>query len=63
MNYTKELIDNLSDYDLQCLEHDNEVDYLDDLTASDYLKNVDTWCNEELKKRNLPKLPRLNGFN
>lgn len=63
MKYTNKLIQKLSDYDLQCLEHDNEVDFIDDLSASDYIQNVYKWCNEEMKKRNLEKLPRLNGFN
>jgi hypothetical protein len=63
MKHTKKSIKKLKDYDLQTLEHDNQVDLIDDLTSSDYLHNVYNWCNEELLKRNLEKLPRLNDFN
>lgn len=63
MKHTKKSIQKLKDYDLQTLEHDNQVDLIDDLTSSDYLHNVYNWCNEELEKRSLEKLPRLNDFN
>lgn len=63
MKYTKEKIKTLTDRQIQCLEHDSEVDAIRDLSGSLYLSNLNKWAREELKKRNLKELPRLNGFN
>ena len=59
---TKQEVEKLSDKDLLELEHDNEVDLLDDLSFTKILYDIDKWTNEEIEKRGLTKLKRLNGF-
>jgi hypothetical protein len=63
MEYTEKKIKALSNKELQYLEHDNSVDCINDLSGSLHFFKIYNWVKAEMKKRNLKKLPKLNGFN
>ncbi len=52
----------LNDKELLEKEHDLEVDIIHDLSGNLELDNIYDELVKEIKKRNLIKLPRLNGF-
>ncbi len=58
----KEEIKKLSDKDLLEMQHDTEVDCVNDLSLNREILTLYKLLNEEIKFRNLKELPRLNGF-
>ena len=58
---TKE-IKKLNDKELLELEHDTEVDCINDLSGNLEIFKLHKSLIEEIENRKLDKLPRLNGF-
>lgn len=61
MDVTKESVKLLPDRKIQELEHDLLVDFIDDLSGSTHLSTQYELVKKERQRRNLKKLPSLNG--
>ena len=57
-----EEIKKLNDKELLELEHDTQVDCIDDLSGNLKIFELHNMLLEEIENRKLDKLPRLNGF-
>ncbi len=60
---TKLELNSYTDRKIQVSVHDLRVDIIDDLSFSGWIDLELDLFIDELKRRNLPELPELNGFN